>query len=123
MPLARTKRLIVQEMEDETLVYDLKTNKAVCLNPTAKLVWQKCAGRTNISDVSRFLNKNVESQANKVIIGFALRELKEADLLQYSCLNIEEPAVSRRDLIAKYGIPIATLPVIMSLVAPVAAVL
>ena len=31
-PKIRTENTVIQEMKDETLVYDLKTNKAVCLN-------------------------------------------------------------------------------------------
>lgn len=37
-PLARSEGLVIQEMPDEVLVYDLETNKAHCLNETAAFV-------------------------------------------------------------------------------------
>ena len=39
MPRARQDELVVEELQDETLVYDLKRHKARCLNRTAALVW------------------------------------------------------------------------------------
>ena len=41
-PKSRTDNLVVQEMNDEVLVYDLDSNKAVCLNETAAIVWKSC---------------------------------------------------------------------------------
>jgi hypothetical protein len=35
LPKARKKDLIVERLEDETLVYDLKTDRAHCLNHSA----------------------------------------------------------------------------------------
>ena len=40
-PVARKSGLVVQEMPDEVLVYDLNSNKAHCLNQTAASVWKK----------------------------------------------------------------------------------
>ena len=37
-PKARTDGLLVEEMDGETLVYDLDTHGAHCLNPAAALV-------------------------------------------------------------------------------------
>ena len=39
MPRARQDELVVEELQDETLVYDLERHKARCLNRTAALVW------------------------------------------------------------------------------------
>jgi len=50
-----------------------------------------------------------------------LKELSDANLLDNDFVFSKgEPQVSRRDLITRYGIPIATLPIVMSLVAPLA---
>jgi hypothetical protein len=43
MPRARRDELVVEELDDETLVYDLERHKARCLNHTAALVW-RCWG-------------------------------------------------------------------------------
>jgi hypothetical protein len=46
MPRARTDRLVIQALPDETLVYDLRTHAAHCLNRSATLVRRHCDGRT-----------------------------------------------------------------------------
>lgn len=44
-PIARKTDLVIQEADDEVLIYDLSTNKASCLNKTAAFVWQNCTER------------------------------------------------------------------------------
>ena len=50
-PMARQNGLVVQEMPDEVLVYDLDTNKAHCLNNSAALVWRACDGTNSVADI------------------------------------------------------------------------
>ena len=38
LPTARKNDLVIQELPDELLIYDLSRNKALCLNQTAKLI-------------------------------------------------------------------------------------
>ena len=66
-PVARTESLIVKEVDGETLVYDLTTDKAHCLNETAARVWKNCDGRKNVSEISEALS--VETRALR--LGFA----------------------------------------------------
>jgi hypothetical protein len=47
MPLVRTVDLVIQELGQEILVYDLTCNKAHCLNRAAALVWRRCDGRSS----------------------------------------------------------------------------
>jgi hypothetical protein len=37
-PVCRQNSLVVQELAGEILIYDLKANKAVCLNETSALI-------------------------------------------------------------------------------------
>ncbi|HJZ82776.1 MAG TPA: PqqD family peptide modification chaperone [Pyrinomonadaceae bacterium] len=46
LPRARSENLVIRELDDETLVYDMERDEAHCLNQTAALVWQRCDGRT-----------------------------------------------------------------------------
>ncbi len=48
VPIARKEGLVIQEMPEEVLVYDLDTNKAHCLNQTAAFVWKSCDGKNSI---------------------------------------------------------------------------
>jgi dTDP-D-glucose 4,6-dehydratase len=52
-PLARQKGLVVQEIPDEVLVYDLDSNKAHCLNKSAAFVWKSCNGSNSVTDIIR----------------------------------------------------------------------
>ena len=50
-PFARKREghLVIDELPDEVLVYDLDRHKAHCLNQTAALVWQHCDGKMAIA--------------------------------------------------------------------------
>ena len=57
-PKARSSELVIQTVGNETLVYDLNSNEAHCLNETAALVWSKCNGQLSIDDISKSFGAN-----------------------------------------------------------------
>ena len=63
MPRARQDELIVEELQDETLVYDLERHKARCLNPAAALVWRHCDGQTSVAEVAALLEEQSATPA------------------------------------------------------------
>ncbi|CAN5587032.1 hypothetical protein BH10ACI3_BH10ACI3_25590 [soil metagenome] len=116
-PMARQNGLVVQEMPDEVLVYDLDTNKAHCLNQSAALVWRSCDGNNSVMDIVR----QFESTGGKVTEDFvwlAIDQLNENGLLE----NKVAPRFqgqSRRQVLKTIGLAsMVALPVIASLVAP-----
>lgn len=113
-PAARKSGLVIQEMPDEVLVYDLNTNKAHCLNQTAAKVWMACDGKTSISEIaSRF-----GTGANEDLVWLAIDQLSENDLLEREVVS-KFKGQSRREVIKKIGLAsIVAVPVIASLVAP-----
>lgn len=123
MPLARTESLIVRELQDEMLVYDLSRHDAYCLNGPAALVWKHCDGRKGVRDVAHILEMNFGSEGAEDIVWFALDRLRKARLLVNGPAHREHPApLSRRDLMRKLGIAsVLAIPVITSIVAPQAA--
>jgi hypothetical protein len=56
-PLARTDNLVINELTDEVLVYDLQRDKAHCLNHTAASVWKQCDGRSTAAEIARRLSE------------------------------------------------------------------
>ncbi len=117
-PVARKNSLVVQELNNEVLVYDLETNKAHCLNESAAIVWKHCDGKTTISDIAKqFINKS----GNKVdddFIWLAIDQLNDLNLME-SGLKPDFKGQSRREVIKKIGLAsIIALPIISSLVAP-----
>ena len=116
-PVARKTGLVVQEVPDEVLVYDLEQNKAHCLNRTAALVWRSCDGKNSVSDIAGLVALEMGSAVNDDFVWLALDQLTESGLLD----NDIKPffGQGRRDAIKKIGMAsMVALPVIASLVAP-----
>jgi hypothetical protein len=113
-PIARKSGLVVQEMPDEVLVYDLDSNKAHCLNQTAAKVWKACDGNTSISDIASICG----AAGNEDLVWLAIDQLSENDLLEQK-MTSNFQGQSRRDVIKKIGLAsMIAVPVIASLVAP-----
>ncbi len=51
-PTARTGNLVIQQVADETLVYNMSAHRAFCLNPTAAIVWQECNGQATVTEIA-----------------------------------------------------------------------
>jgi hypothetical protein len=120
-PVARTESLIVKEVDGETLVYDLKTDKAHCLNETAALVWKNCDGRKSVSEISKVLSADSNVSVKDEVVWLALDQLEKFKLLE------EAPArpsflagMTRRQMVARLGIAAVALPAIVAIVAPTA---
>lgn len=115
IPVARKEGLVIQEMPDELLVYDLETNKAHSLNQTATSVWKACNGENSIADIAKMFDKNSGSED---LVWLAIDQLNENDLLEKE-YELDLNGRSRRDLIKKVGLAsVIALPVVASLTAP-----
>jgi hypothetical protein len=112
-PVARKSGLVVQEMPDEVLVYDLNSNKAHCLNQTAAKVWKACDGNKTVSDIAAGFGKG-----NEDLVWLAIDQLSENELLEAGVVS-KFKGQSRRDVIKKIGLAsIIAVPMVASLVAP-----
>ncbi len=119
---ARQDQLVIKEMPDEVLVYDLKTHQAHCLNKTAAFVWSHCDGQTTIAELSKLLSKELKITFEEGLVWRALDELNKADLLE---ITLERPKdvilQSRRRLLGKLGTAaLLSVPIVMSITAPTA---
>lgn len=122
-PRARAERLVVRELAEEVLVYDLDTHKAVCLNSTAAAVWRLCDGRHTASDIRRKLEKTTDGAVPEELVWLALEQLGKDKLLDAS---VARPAnldgINRREMMRRVGLTAAiAVPIIASIVAPTAA--
>jgi len=122
-PQSRKNDIVVQDLNGEVLIYDLKSNKAFCLNETSALVWQACDGTKSVSEISQAISKKLNEPANEDLVWLALDQLKQENLLE----NNEEitsnfNGMSRREVIRKVGLgTMIALPLISGLIAPTAA--
>jgi hypothetical protein len=119
-PKSRTEDLVVQEADGEKLIYDLRSNKAFCLNATAALVWEACDGTRDVNDIGNHLSSKLRSKANDDLVWLALDQLKKENLLEEeSAVENRFQGVSRRDVIRKIGLgSMIALPIVASIVAP-----
>jgi hypothetical protein len=115
LPEARTDNLVIRELDDETLVYDMERDEAHCLNQTAALVWRHCDGKTTAMRAARALSKDLDSSVDADLIWLAVKQLQRFHLVEGAK---KSPSVSRRDLVLKYAPVALALPVIMSISAP-----
>src|SRR5262245_11477416 len=120
-PLARAEELVVQELPDEVLVYDLKQHKAHCLNQTAAFVWNHCDGRSTPDQIAMLMEQEWHSPVSEDAVWFTLNKLSKADLLQQKItLPQAKAGISRRSAIRRIGIGAVMIPAVISIVAPTA---
>jgi Coenzyme PQQ synthesis protein D (PqqD) len=75
LPKAKTERLIVKVIDDETLVYDVSRHSATCLNEFAAKVWRRCDGTTSVADIADALGEDERT------VWLALHRLNKSNLL------------------------------------------
>lgn len=115
LPIARTEDLIVQEMGPETLVFDRRTDVAHNLSPIASVVWALCDGKHDLEALVAAVTE-IETADAQVATEAALAELGELGLLI--------DGVSRRETMkkmAKFGAGAFAVPLVVSVMAPAAA--
>ena len=120
LPRARGEGLLVQELADELLVYDRTRHKAHCLNKTAALVWNRCDGRTSVSEVARLLAIETNSEVDTAVVSLACEQLAKAHLLHGESRKwAAQSGISRREVMRRIGTAAAiALPVVSSIAAP-----
>jgi hypothetical protein len=114
LPNTRTN-LLVQDLNDEVLIYDLNADKSYCLNSTAKTVFNACNGKTTIEDLK------IQTKLSEDLIFLALDEIKKNELIEGEYAS-PFAGMNRREVIRKVGLAsMIALPVISGLIAPSAA--
>jgi len=121
LPSARSGQLVVRELPDETLVYDLERHQAHCLNSTSAFVWKYCDGKTTVAEMVRLLKGEFTAPVDDDVVWLALKQLRRLHLLEEGSGGIGMMKVTRRDLVRKYLPAALALPVILSIPAPTAA--
>lgn len=119
-PRARTERIIVKEVQDEVLVYDMDRDAAHCLNLSAAAVWKKCDGRNTPAQIANSLRAESQANVNEDFVWLALDQLARDHLLDEP---LEWPAaiprLTRREAVRRIGIGAAiAIPLVTSILAP-----
>ena len=119
-PIARKQGLVIQELPDEVLVYDLDRDRAHCLNATAAFVWQRCDGRNTTAQIAQTLSQQFNCPVDEKIVWLALDQLGKNHLLDRQ--PAPPPALmgmNRRAMVRAFGLAVfVAVPVVTSIVAP-----
>ena len=121
-PKSRRDEIVEQEVDGEILIYDLRADKALCLNKTSALIWQACDGKRTVAEINDLLGKQLNVQTDEDIVWLALDQLSKERLIDPAVdLENKFEGLSRRQVIKKIGVgSMIALPVVSSLVAPTA---
>jgi hypothetical protein len=119
-PIARKSEIVVQDLGNELLIYDLKANKALSLNQTSALIWQLSNGEKTIDEIAVETSKKLNAKVTDEFVWLALWRLKKENLIETEISNIYGNS-TRREVIKKVGFAsMVALPVISSVIAPTA---
>ncbi|MBX7173885.1 MAG: PqqD family protein [Pyrinomonadaceae bacterium] len=120
-PINRQSNIVIQELENEILIYDLNRNEAFCLNETAGIIWQLCDGTKTVAEISQAVGKKFNANVSEGFVWLALEQLKKDKLIESQVAPPTEFAgMNRREIVRKIGFAsMVALPVVASLIAPI----
>jgi hypothetical protein len=122
-PMVRADGLLVEEVGDETVVYDTQSKEAHCLKPLAAQVFALGDGHTTVAEIAAKAGHNLGQAVTEGDVADAVRQLEQSRLLEMP-LAIHD-GLSRREMVRKVGFAGAAIagatPLITSIVAPTAA--
>lgn len=123
LPRARRSDLIVQQMEQEIVVYDSVGDKANVLNVTAAAVWQACDGQRTVSEIAALVSRELGSPVNEAVVYYTLDQLAKKNLLETrAAVPAQYQRLTRRDFLRAGLVGAAVVvPVIVTMTVPKAA--
>ena len=104
-PHAREDNLIIQDMRDELLVYDVERDHAHSLNRVTALVWRSSNGENTVAEIASLLRDQLDEETDEALVWTALSCLQEAHLLRETITpSAEVRQLSRRELMRKVAV-------------------
>jgi Coenzyme PQQ synthesis protein D (PqqD) len=114
----RSKSMILEQLQQELMIYDPEQNKAFCLNHTAAFVWNRADGKTTVAEMAKSLGQHSDRPMpeNEKLVGFALEVLAKDGLLVSS--TVVHPAIlglTRRRMLQQLGVGAMGVPAVTAL--------
>jgi hypothetical protein len=116
-PRARRDDMLIEDVLDEVLVYDLRSQQAHCLNPAAAAIWRACDGCRSVEMLAGAASEALGARCDGDVVRLALEQLRERNLLE-ACAPVAWRPLSRRELLGGVAVSAIVLPLITSLNAP-----
>lgn len=100
VPRARADGLVIRELADEVLVYDLQRHEAHCLDRASAAVWRQCDGRRTTAQVAKALAGDFPA-LDAELVWVALQRLDKAHLLSERLPKGHTTSVHRREILKR----------------------
>jgi hypothetical protein len=114
--------MLIEDLDDELVVYDQEHDRAHSLNRTATLVWRNCDGNRNVTELAAVLRREGISIADDELVQLTVDYLLRAGLIEGGAPRpASETRLARRQLLDRIGVVgvgSLVLPVIETLTAP-----
>jgi len=113
-PLARSERVVVENVGDETVIYDLDSNVAHALKPLAAAVYTYADGKNTAAEIAELASYRLASTVTEADVEGALDQLESAALLETPMLDVHT-GVSRRTALKTFAAAGAGSMLVMSI--------
>jgi hypothetical protein len=121
-PKRRHDGLIVQDLDDEILVYDSTRHEAHCIARVAAVVWRRCDGNTTIDQLAQVVAEITGASPDEDLVRHALGQLAESGLLEPSTVeSIRKVGWTRREVVRHLSAAGMALALVTSIPVPSAA--
>jgi hypothetical protein len=116
-PKAKTN-ILVEELAEETLVYDLDSHRAHSLNPTAAFLLHTADGTRSEEELARRATAHFGEPASLEVARLGLDRLRGAGLMEWGGSDPAQEGMTRRQAVRKVATVGILLPAVMTIVTP-----
>jgi hypothetical protein len=102
-PRKRRDALVVHELPEETLVYDLERHKALCLGKNISWIWRHCTGQRTPAQIACALEADIGAPVEEDVIRVALHRLSKVRLLREPIAAPAASATSSRRQLLRHA--------------------
>ncbi len=116
LPAARSEGLLVEEIGDETVVYDTGSGQAHCLTSVAAAVFAHCDGTRSVDELATLSSSKLGEPVDAERVDAALVQLEEIALLAPLPEGVSRRTFVRRTAAATAAV--TAVPMVTSIVTP-----
>ncbi len=124
-PKTRSTQILVEELVDELLVYDVEANQVRLFERPCRSSLTLCDGERTVSEIARALNTDLDPEAAETLVWTALDQFAEKHLLEevedQPLEELKPEGMTRRQMLLRLSLVVGLLPLVDSIVSPEAA--
>ncbi len=102
-PVARSERLIVEQVGDEAVIFDLETRASHALKPLAAAVYTYADGKNTVVEIAELASHRLAQQVTEADAADAVVQLTALNLLEAPEVELGGNGLSRRDALKTFA--------------------